>query len=62
MMNYPAFPSNGNHGLTRREYIATACLQGMLANSNEWEPESAVRMALRYADELIKEEDKYLTQ
>ncbi len=62
----PAFPpsalSSGSHcGLTKREYIAAICLQGLLANKTShnrsfW---TATHSAVMYADQLLQtlEED-----
>lgn len=49
-------------GLTKREYIATACMQGLLANSL-WmettdEDTNTAAAAVEYADRLIKELNK----
>lgn len=49
-------------GLTKREYIATAALQGLLANSNpdfmSFNDESYAKLALEYADALIEQINK----
>lgn len=43
-------------GLTKREYIATLALQGILTHGhNDLTYESVVRDAVVYADELLKE-------
>lgn len=56
--NYPAMPSGSFYGLTKREYFAAMCLQGLLANSH---PDLSgcttfdyANMAIDYADVLIK--------
>lgn len=47
--------------LTRRETIAAMALQGLLANTSHHksdEPKTAITLAVKYADGLIKELDK----
>lgn len=57
-----AFPSDredGFLGLTKREYIAIACLQGLLANSAHTNTTSdSCEIAVMYADTLIRELNK----
>jgi hypothetical protein len=61
-INAPAFPrnydSNGHNGLTKREYFATLCLQGLLANSVLTQGYSPAKRtaeeAVTYADALIE--------
>lgn len=60
-----AFPSDREDsflGLTKRECIATACLQGLLANSlwmeTTTEDTDTAAAAVEYADRLIKELNK----
>jgi hypothetical protein len=57
-----AFPVADSHwtGLTKREYIAVAALQGLLSNPNVGEGEhladySFAKEAVRQADDLIAE-------
>lgn len=71
----PAFPfvesatpgESVSLGLTKREYIATMCLQGLLANSDYNCPSrpknmvttgNTIIVALNYADCLLKELEK----
>ena len=65
--NKPAFISDNSvyncSGLTKREYIATACLQGLLSEGdNILGANKAERklsdIAITYADELLKELEK----
>jgi hypothetical protein len=56
----PAFPCDGPNaqafGLTKREYIATVALQGILAHShNDASFEGAARDAVEHADCLLLE-------
>lgn len=59
----PAFPCQNDNscgdlmpGLTKREYIATMALQGILAHAhNDSSYEGAARDAVVYTDALLKE-------
>jgi len=42
-------------GLTKREYFAGQCIQGLLMKKGEHEPEYFVAEALVYADALLAE-------
>jgi hypothetical protein len=70
--NYSAFPqtafdSNGNlktqdkefEGLTKREYFAGLAMQGLLANSIQWNSDSLLaKFSVEIADELLKQLDQ----
>lgn len=52
----PAFNGEYNKGLSTREYIATACLQGMLADPEFIQSaDDAARTAVSFADALLAE-------
>ena len=43
-------------GITKREYIASAALAGMLGNSTaKWEIEATIEDAVKFADALLAE-------
>ncbi len=50
-----SFASLGPSGLTKREWIATMCLQGILANKTVGKASalSTVQSAVMYADQLL---------
>jgi hypothetical protein len=52
-----AFPrptaAGGNMGLTIREYIAAAALQGLLANGTGGDAEQSAEDSIKHADVLI---------
>lgn len=57
----PAYPSHGTmgevvcHGLSKREAVAMAAMQGMLANSSRgYTFENLVHEAFRYADAFLE--------
>lgn len=56
-MAFPCMGPNGPaYGLTKREYIATMALQGILAHAhNDASYEGAARDAVVYTDALLKE-------
>lgn len=63
----PAFISDNPvyhcNGLTKREYIATACLQGLLSDArhivaNAKTTTRLIQVAIAYADELLRELEK----
>ena len=49
----PAFPKDGNPGLTKREYFAIRMAAGLLSAGDKGTNSVAGR-AVRYADELIE--------
>ena len=56
-INDDAFPgpfSENQSGLTKREYLAAMCLQGILANPQFDDDEEKARSAVNYADLLIE--------
>lgn len=38
-----------------RERIATAAMQGMLAASDDWQPQKMARLSVQYADALMNQ-------
>jgi hypothetical protein len=44
-----------NLGLTKREYMATAMLQGVLSSGYTYTNEDMVGMSIELADELLKQ-------
>jgi len=44
-----------NLGLTKREYMATAMLQGMLGGDGIYTPRELINIAVELADELLKQ-------
>ena len=65
-----AFPVNeddtrvGEVGLTKREYMATACLAGMLANQHipKTSIDAAIAASVKFADALIIELNKSINE
>jgi len=62
-MNKYAFPSAHDPktgvaqiGMTLRDYLATAAMQGLIARGVN--PESIPRLAYEYADKMLKERDE----
>lgn len=52
---FPMFsPSPAEPGLSRRAYVATRALQGLLAGDPEIEHRAAAVEAVAYADELLR--------
>lgn len=72
--NEPAFPTFGSasdenpkiitpqdYGLSKREYFAAMAMQGFLAGrfpSGDYENESVAKVAIGFADELLKQLEK----
>jgi hypothetical protein len=60
-INNQALPTAGTPGMTIREYVATAAMQGILASAFSREGRSSptapdvARHAVEYADALVKE-------
>ena len=48
----PMLVLNANRGLTKREYMATAIMQG-IASTNEYTVDDAANLAVGYADALL---------
>ena len=53
-MNQPTLPTDTMAAMTIREYYAGLAMQGLIAQ-NMWYKEDAVKMAVEYADALIKQ-------
>lgn len=51
---FPKHYSDSFKGLTKREYIAALCLQGILANESQVLLQMKAEQAVKYADELIE--------
>ena len=49
---HPMVVLNGSRGLTKREYMATAIMQG-IASTNEYTIDDAANLAVGYADALL---------
>lgn len=52
----PAFTTDKDHGLTKREYFAAAAMQGFLANGNTI---NVANRAVYHAEELIEALNKH---
>lgn len=58
----PVFPTE-NHaaildGMTKREYFAAMAMQGLVAYTDNWKPDTVACMARQHADALIAELNK----
>lgn len=50
--------TSGKEGLTKREYFAGVALQGLVANLHNNSPKFIAEVAVKIADELLKELEK----
>jgi hypothetical protein len=57
--NAAAYPIQGfEFGMTKREEIAKAAMQGILSNTHDWTPEFVAEKAVTLADALLRRLEK----
>jgi len=50
----PVYVQDNFPGLSHKQYFAAMALQGLLARNRDWPPEDASRLAMQYAEAMVK--------